>query len=170
MQAKPKTQTVRVAGVPFKLSKLNRSRGGLEWRLRWYDMSNKRQTKTFRHEQDARQAAQAIRESLQAGRDLEREATGSGQMLEDHRLVLQLTKYCPRVQDLEYRLPRFREAFPDRVFQSLTGKDLDDFLGGLGLTDLPPLGAGLPEHPVQRKSLLWPALTRVSQPANVGFQ
>jgi integrase len=101
MKAKSKTQTIRAAGVPFKFSRLERSRGGVEWRLRWYDLLGKRQTKTYRREEDARQGALDIRESLQASRDLEREATGSGRMLEDHRLVLQLTKHCPREYLLE---------------------------------------------------------------------
>ena len=69
--------------------------------MRWYDLSGKRQTKTFGNEEDARQAATDIREGLQNGRDLEREATGSGQVLEDHRLVLDLTKCCPREHLLE---------------------------------------------------------------------
>jgi integrase len=170
-----KTQTVRFLGVPFKITKLKRSRGGLEWRLRWYDMSGNRQAKTYRTESDARLAANDIRIALQQGIDLERDATRSGQILEDHRLVLQLTKYCPRahlleavlswartygsieqktvqhvcqeflslkksdkvsaryIQDLEYRLPRIWDAFPDRPLQSVTGKDLDHFLTGLGL-------------------------------------
>ena len=52
-----RTQTVRFTGVPFKITKLKRSRGGKEWRLRWYDTLGKRQTKTYRSEGDARLAA-----------------------------------------------------------------------------------------------------------------
>ena len=73
-----KTQTIRISGVPFKITKLKYFSGGVEWRLRWHDVSGKRQTKTYRSEEDARLAANDIRLGLQSGFDLEREATGSG--------------------------------------------------------------------------------------------
>ncbi|MHC1769480.1 MAG: tyrosine-type recombinase/integrase [Verrucomicrobiia bacterium] len=175
MGSRLKTQTITVVGVPFKLTRLKRSRGGFEWRLRWYGLSGKRETKTYHREEDARQAAMDIREGLQAGRDLEHGLTGSARLLEDHRLVLEVARYCPRehlleaalawarahgtidqktveqvcvefltlkkaggasaryIEDLEYRLPRISDAFPNRALQSLTGKDFDQFLVGLNL-------------------------------------